>query len=181
MTGERQPARLRAHFPVTTPRLRLRLFEERDLDRLFEMQSDPDLVRYVPFGVRSLQEVREALEQRLASPQMDGDDQVLRLVAERLDDGEFVGELTLFLRSVADRQGELGFMMRRSQQRHGFGSEAAKAGLGLGFDWLGLHRMICQCDPANDASSALMRGLGMRQEAHFVRNEWFRQLAFVIC
>jgi RimJ/RimL family protein N-acetyltransferase len=76
-------------------------------------------------------------------------------------------------------------MMRRSQQRQGFGSEAAKAGLGLGFDWLGLHRMIGQCDPANDASSALMRGLGMRQEAHLrefeiFKGEWGDLLVFAM-
>ncbi|WP_426560378.1 GNAT family N-acetyltransferase [Angustibacter sp. McL0619] len=180
-----QPAALTSKFPVTTPRLRLRLFEERDLDMLFEIQSDPGLVRYVPFGPRRLEEVRDALDQRLASPPMDADEQVLRLVAERLDDGEFVGELTLFLHSVANRQGEFGFMMRRSQQRQGFGSEAAKAVLGLGFDWLGLHRMIGQCDPANDASSALMRGLGMRQEAHLrefeiFKGEWGDLLVFAM-
>ena len=52
-------------FTGAMERLRLRLFEERDLGPLFEMQSDPDLVRYVPYGVRSIAEVRDALEQRL--------------------------------------------------------------------------------------------------------------------
>ena len=57
--------------------------------------------------------------------------------------------------------------------------------LELGFDWLGLHRMIGQCDPANTASSDLMRGLGMRQEAHLreleiFKGEWGDLLVFAM-
>jgi RimJ/RimL family protein N-acetyltransferase len=159
---------------VQTERLQLRLFEPRDLDDLFAMQSDPDLVRYVPYAPRSLAEVRKSLAERLASSAMDGDRQVMRLVAERLDDGGFVGELTLMLHSLEHRQGELGFILRREQQGNGFATEAARATLGLGFDWLGLHRMIGQCDPRNVASAAVMRRLGMRQEAHLVHSEMFK-------
>src|SRR4051794_2546351 len=102
---------------------------------LHEMQSDPDLVRYVPYEPRSLEQVRAALGERLASPPMDGDGQVLRLVAERLDDGDFVGELTLILTSVQNRQGEIGFILRKGQQGRGFGVESARALLSLGFEW----------------------------------------------
>ena len=110
---------------------------------------------------------------------------MLRLVAERLDDGEFVGELTLMLHSVTDRQGELGFILRRSQHGQGFAAEAAQAVLRLGFEWLGLHRMIGQCDPANTASANLMRKLGMRQEAHLrefeiFKGEWGDLLVFAM-
>jgi RimJ/RimL family protein N-acetyltransferase len=86
---------------------------------------------------------------------------------------------------VANRQGELGFILRRSQQGHGFASEGATALLRLGFEVLGLHRMIGQCDPANTASATLMRGLGMRQEAHLrefeiFKGEWGDLLVFAM-
>ena len=169
-----RPERLRDVFPVTTERLRLRLFEEQDLDFLAEMQSDPELVRYVPFGTRTRDEVRTEIDKRLASPAMDGDEQVLRLVVERIDDGRAVGELTLFLRSVEHQQGEIGFMLRRGEHGRGYGTEAAAELLRLGFEWLGLHRVIGQCDPRNDSSAALLRRLGMRQEAHLREMEWFK-------
>ncbi len=169
-----QPSTLHEQFPVLTQRLRLRLFEPRDLDDLLALQSDPDLVRYVPYEPRSREQVALGLAERLSSPPMDEDDQVLRLVAERRDDGRFVGELTLFLRSVQHRQGEIGFILGRDQQGQGLGTEGAEALLRLGFDWLGLHRMIGQCDPRNTASSVLMRRVGMRQEAHLVHCEIFK-------
>ena len=43
--------------------------------------------------------------------------------------------------------------------------------LRLGFEELGLHRIIGRCDGRNEASARLMAKLGMRHEAHFVRNE----------
>lgn len=169
-----QPQRLLETFPVQTARLRLRLFEERDLDDLYTLQSDPELVRYVPYTPRTLEQVRSGLHERLRSPAMQASGDVLRLVAERLDDGSFVGELTLFLTDVENEQGELGFIVHRHQQGRGFGAEAAEGLLRLGFEWLGLHRMIGQCDPRNHASAALMRRIGMRQEAHLVHLEKFK-------
>jgi len=46
--------------------------------------------------------------------------------------------------------------------------------LRLGFDELGLHRIIGRCDARNTASARLMERLGMRQEAHFRENERFK-------
>ena len=174
MNEDRQAPRLREVFPVTTERLRLRLFEPRDLEDQLRLQSDPWLVRYVPYEPRTREQVAAGLAERLASPAMDGDGQVLRLPVERLDDGAFVGELTLFLHSVEHQQGEIGFILAREQQRHGFATEAADELLRLGFEWLGLHRISGICDPRNTASSALMERLGMRREAHLRQFERFK-------
>jgi RimJ/RimL family protein N-acetyltransferase len=46
--------------------------------------------------------------------------------------------------------------------------------LELGFDALGLHRIIGRIDARNDASAAVLRRVGMRQEAVLVENEWFK-------
>jgi len=37
-----------------------------------------------------------------------------------------------------------------------------------------LHRIIGRCDARNTASARLMGRLGMRREAHFRENEWFK-------
>jgi RimJ/RimL family protein N-acetyltransferase len=43
--------------------------------------------------------------------------------------------------------------------------------LRLGFEDMGLHRIIGRADARNEASTGLMSRLGLRKEAHFVRNE----------
>jgi RimJ/RimL family protein N-acetyltransferase len=161
-------------LPVRTDRLVLRLFTSDDLDGLYSLQSRPDVVRFVPYGVRDREEVRGGIEERLRTPAMDADGQVLRLAAELSESGAFVGELTLFLRSVEHRQGEIGFMLHPDVHGQGLASEAAAACLDLMFDWLGLHRVVGQCDARNTASATLMRRLGMRQEAHLVHSEIFK-------
>jgi RimJ/RimL family protein N-acetyltransferase len=56
----------------------------------------------------------------------------------------------------------------------GYASEAARAVLELAFSTLGLHRVFAELDPRNDASIALALRLGMREEAHFVQDMWFK-------
>jgi RimJ/RimL family protein N-acetyltransferase len=57
---------------------------------------------------------------------------------------------------------------------HGYATEAANAMLRLGFEQLGLHRIVARIDEDNEASARLARRLGMRQEARLVHNEFFK-------
>ena len=64
-------------------------------------------------------------------------------------------------------------------------AEAATELLRLGFEDLGLHRIVGRCDGRNEASIALMDRLGMRKEAHlkeneFVKGEWTDELIYAI-
>jgi RimJ/RimL family protein N-acetyltransferase len=57
--------------------------------------------------------------------------------------------------------------------------------LDLGFQTLQLHRIVGRCDPRNGPSARLMSRLGMRQEAHFLHNEflkgeWVDEFVFAI-
>ncbi len=163
-----------AALPLTTPRLLLRRVRADDVDPLHALMSDPDVVRWVPYDVRTRAQVEQAVAERLAPPAMDADGQVLRVVVERRDDGRFVGELTLMLLSIEDEQAEIGFMLAPAQQGQGFGAEATTALLDLAFGALGAHRVVGRCDLLNPRSAALMRRVGMRQEALFVHNDRFK-------
>jgi RimJ/RimL family protein N-acetyltransferase/predicted enzyme related to lactoylglutathione lyase len=173
--GQRlDPTRLLAALPVRTERLTLRRFEARDLEPQLALQSDPDVVRWLPYDVRSRDEVEVGLRDRLAPLTLDADDLPLRLVIERAADGVFVGELTLILRSVADLQGEIGYVIAPAFQGNGFAVEATRAGLGVAFGLIGLHRVIGRCDVLNPASAAVMRRAGMRLEAVHHHHDLFK-------
>ena len=53
-------------------------------------------------------------------------------------------------------------------------AEALGALLRLGFEGLGLHRIIARIDERNEPSIRMVRRLGMRLEARLVENEWFK-------
>jgi aminoglycoside 6'-N-acetyltransferase len=56
----------------------------------------------------------------------------------------------------------------------GYAAEAARAVLGIAFGIIRLHRVYAELDPRNDASIALCKRLGMREEAFFVQDLWFK-------
>lgn len=61
--------------------------------------------------------------------------------------------------------------------------EAVRELLRLGFDELGLHRVIGRCAALNTASARLLERLGMRRKAHFVdgmvvKGEWREELVY---
>ena len=65
-------------------------------------------------------------------------------------------------------------MFHPAHQGRGLATEAASVVLRLGFEGLGLHRVIGRCDALNLPSARLVERLGMRREAHFVHNEVFK-------
>jgi RimJ/RimL family protein N-acetyltransferase len=56
----------------------------------------------------------------------------------------------------------------------GYAVEAARAVLDVAFRVMTLHRVIAELDPRNDASIALCKRLGMREEAFYVKDLWFK-------
>jgi len=76
--------------------------------------------------------------------------------------------------SEVHRSGEIGWILNPAFSGMGYATEAARALLGLAFEELGLHRVVARIDADNGPSIRVAKRLGMRQEAHLVRNEWFK-------
>jgi RimJ/RimL family protein N-acetyltransferase len=68
----------------------------------------------------------------------------------------------------------MGFALARGHQGRGLAREAAERVLAYAFDVLGLHRVVAVTDCENTRSAVLLERLGMRREAHFVENIWFK-------
>jgi RimJ/RimL family protein N-acetyltransferase len=170
---------------IETERLRLRPFREDDLDDLHAIRSLPEVVRYLYGDVRSRQEAEQLLAERRALTSVREEGDGLVLAVERREDGRVIGDVTLWLRSAEHRQGEIGFVFHPDAQGHGYAREASSALLAVAFGELGMHRVFGRTDARNDASAALMRRLGMRQEAHLRENEifkgeWSDELVFAV-
>ena len=96
-----------------------------------------------------------------------------------------MGDVVLFFHSREHGAGEIGYVLHPDARGHGYAIEAASALLGLAFDGLGLHRVVARLDARNGPSARLAARLGMRQEAHFVRNqrvdgEWTDELVLAV-
>ncbi len=160
--------------PIRTERLLVRAFRESDLDDVHALQSDPEVVRYLYWEVRSREESRAWLQDRIAADRLQDEGDAVAYAVQLLPDGAVIGSVNAWWRSVEHRQGEVGFVLARQAQGHGYAREATSALVDVLFARLGLHRVYATADARNQASTALLRRLGMRQEAHLRHSERFK-------
>jgi RimJ/RimL family protein N-acetyltransferase len=146
-------------LPISTPRLRLRAHTPSDLDDLLQFHSDPEVVRYLPWPVRSVDETRFALLAKVPQARVDSEGQWLVLAIELASTGQVIGEVVL--KCVSETEGEVGFALHAGFHRAGYGFEAAHGMLSLAFGEFELHRVTATLDARNAGSAALLLKLGM--------------------
>jgi RimJ/RimL family protein N-acetyltransferase len=155
---------------VDTGRLRLRRYQDSDFEAMAGMHARPDVARFLPWEVRDRRASREAFERHLDT-RLDVEGDGVTLAAIEKGSGAFVGESVLFLRSVQHRTGEVGYIVHPDFTGRGYATEGARAMLRIGFEQVKLHRVVGRLDARNEPSARVLAKLGMRKEAHFVRNE----------
>jgi RimJ/RimL family protein N-acetyltransferase len=161
-------------YPLFTERLVLRPFRDDDLDAFHDIQSRPDVVRYLLWEAKTRDEAREMLGRRMLQTAIDKEGDGLHLAADLRATDELVGHISLFYGSEEHRQGEVGFVIHPDHHGRGYATEGARLMLRLGFEGLGLHRIIGRCDARNISSARVMERLGMRREAHLIENEFIK-------
>lgn len=176
---------LRPTYPIKTERLVLRPFELDDLDARHAYESRPDVARFLYWPPRTRAECAEKLKASLDMSTIEQEGDTLKLAVALADSGELIGDVNLEWLSSAHSNAEIGYIFHPEHHGHGYAGEAAAELLRLGFDELGVHRVIGRCEARNTASAKVLRKLGMRQEAHlveneFVKDEWQSELVFAI-
>jgi RimJ/RimL family protein N-acetyltransferase len=160
---------------VCTDRLVLRAMTDDDVDDIHAYQSRADVCRYLPFEPRTRDEVAEKVAKYSTALALNGEGNFWQLAIERAaEPGRVIGDLYFAIKSVGNATGEIGWTLHPDFTGQGYMTEAAGALLGIAFGTLGLHRLFAQLDPRNDASIALCTRLGMRAEAYFIEDLWFK-------
>jgi RimJ/RimL family protein N-acetyltransferase len=161
--------------PLRTERLLLRTMTLADVDDIYAYQSREDVCRYLPFEPRNREQVVEKVTQFSTALALRADGDYWQLAVERLDaPGRVIGDVYFTIKSAANATGEIGWTLHPDVVGRGYMTEAATAVLDIAFGAIGLHRVAANLDPRNDASAALCERLGMRREAYFVEDLWFK-------
>lgn len=158
---------------IVTKRLRLSRFRESDAVVFFDYRSDPEVCRYQSFEPGSLDDAKQFISEQRAI-QFDTRDTWFQFAIRRRETGLLVGDLGVHFLADDSQQVEIGFTVDPRHQGCGFGTEAVKGVLDHLLGPLRKHRVFASVDPRNKASIALLRRLGMRQEAHFRESLWFK-------
>ena len=159
---------------IESIRLFLRPFEMDDCEAMLEYQSNPEVVRYIPWPVRNASMVQEALAKAIHQTKLDtqGDYLSLALVSKR--DGKLIGQMNAMYLSEKDQCGEIGYVVNPKFTGHGFATEASRALISAMFDTNQFRRVIASFDDRNIASRAVVEKLGFREEAHFIEDDFFK-------
>lgn len=156
---------------LTTERLLLREFTAEDWPDVYAYRADPEVVRYLPFGPASVEEVQEHLARCMALARSHPR-HVYELAVVVRDEGRIIGSCTLALLDYEPRHAAFSYLFNRCYWGRGYATEAMQALFEYGFAVLGLHRIADTCDARNGASVRVMEKLGMRREAHYRETIW---------
>ena len=169
MTDVSAPA---AVLPRRTERLLLRPLRRGDEADVLAYRSRADVVRYMPTQPLQPADAPAFITERAAATQITADEDKIILAVEY--DGHVIGDLLVRAGQLAGRQAEIGWALHPGYHGRGLATEAAHELLVLAFADLRMHRVFAQLDPRNGASARLCVRLGMRREAYFREDIWFK-------
>jgi RimJ/RimL family protein N-acetyltransferase len=161
-------------WPKHTERLVLRPVTKDDLEAMWRIRRQESVGRWMGSASQDF----DAFAEFISTPERMG----VTLVIER--DGRLIGDLMLAPESpwsqveVADQarsvQAEIGWCLDPAFEGNGYATEAVAELVRVAFEELGLRRLVAHCFAANEPSWRLMERLGMRREAHTVKESLHR-------
>jgi RimJ/RimL family protein N-acetyltransferase len=159
-----------ALFPVlATARLDLRALEHEDAAQLFEVFSDPEVMRY--WSTVPMRSAFEAEAMVAGSRDQFAAGTGMRWAVCRRDDARVMGTVSLFHFDEQNDRAEIGYALGRAFWCRGFMHEALTALVGHAFGAMDLRRLEADTDPRNAASIRALERLGFEREG-LLRERW---------
>lgn len=147
---------------IETERCILRDIEESDVDGLFELDSDPEVNKFL--GNRPLKTIDEA-------------EKIIRFIRKQYQENgigrwaiidkethDFMGWTGLKLESKIRKEVsyyDLGYRLKKEYWGKGIGTETARASLHYGFNQLALHEICAAAHIHNEASNRILQKIGL--------------------
>jgi len=156
-----------------TPRLRARPMHHGDVQAFVAYRADPDVARFQSWSDYTLDDGR-ALVDSMEGLSLGTPSHWYQIALEELTGGTLVGDLAAKVSASEPQEMEVGFTLAPAHQGNGYGTEALRGLLDVAFGTLGLHRVIAVTDVLNTPAAALLERVGMRREAQFHENVFFK-------
>ncbi|GAB5562508.1 MAG: GNAT family N-acetyltransferase [Synoicihabitans sp.] len=147
---------------VETDRLRLRAFKETDLDDLFRLVSDPEVMRFSIDGPHTREMTSTRLTAMILMQETCG---YSPFPCFKKPDDEFIGYCGLQALAIEGRQEiEITYRMATAHWGIGYATEAARACRDHAFETLKKQRVVSVIDPNNVGSVKVAERIGMTNE-----------------
>jgi [ribosomal protein S5]-alanine N-acetyltransferase len=154
---------------IKSERLILRNFEETDAERMFLMDSNPDVMKYI--GVPLVSEISESKNIIKMIRQQYIDNGVGRLAVIEKESGLLIGwsGLKLLTQEINGYNNiyDLGYRFLPEYWGKGYALESAKASLDFGFNELKADTIYAHAHSENEGSNHILRKLGFEKTGEF--------------
>lgn len=147
----------------------MRWASEDDVDALYEIFSDPRVMRYWSSGPLANREAAAAMQREIVQNNL-SDTQMKWGLALR-DTNTLIGTVTLFNLSRSNGRAEIGYAMGSAYWGKGYMNEALTGLIVHAFDVMNFRRLEADVDPRNNASIRTLERLGFQREG-FLRERW---------
>jgi RimJ/RimL family protein N-acetyltransferase len=155
---------------ITAERVVLRWVSENDIDSLFDVFSDPQVMRYwssAPFADR-----QDAVKLQREIATGNENNSMLKWGLALRDSDRIIGTATLFNLNLDNGRAEVGYAMGSAHWGKGYMNEALQALLSHAFEVMELLRLEADVDPRNTASIRTLERLGFKREG-YLRERWY--------
>jgi RimJ/RimL family protein N-acetyltransferase len=149
------------HVLLETERLVLRRFTKADADDLFDLDNDPEVMRYINGGAPT---PRDVIQDDILPVFLHYDERFPGYgfwAAIEKTTGDFLGWFSFRPSDGAPHEVILGYRLRRAAWGVGYATEGARALIRVGFTELGMQRVVATTYQDNLASRRVMEKLGM--------------------
>jgi len=154
---------------IDANRVSLRWMSEADIDALFTIFSNAEVMRYWSTPAIAdrkaaaviLKEVHDGFQKRA----------MLKWGVARRSDNALIGTVTLYNFSFDHGRAEMGYALDRAHWGRGYMHEALHSLLDFAFGVLDLRRIEADVDPRNAASIRTLERLGFMREG-YLRERW---------
>jgi len=152
-------------------RLILREFSMSDWPALNAYTSDPEVVKYMPFGPTTEAQTREHISECLTTA-AEQPRRIYELAVVVRAENYLIGTATIALHPQEWRHASFSYLLHPHYWGYGYATEAMRTLINFGFRDLHLHRLEDTADTRNQASVRVMEKLGMRREGHLRETIW---------
>jgi len=157
---------------LETPRLLLREQTPADGPELFELRTNPEVMKYIDRKKPDSLEESLAVLQTMKEAQLKGLNLVWA-IALKQEPEKMIGNIGFWQTDAANHRAEIGYMLHPAHWRKGMISEALSKVIHFGFELVKLHSICANINPNNDASRQLLLKHGFVKEAYFREDYYF--------
>ena len=153
---------------IKTQRLKIRTLQNSDLNDIFDIYKNEETCKYLLHNAWNEKNKNEEFKQKLSKQSLEKDFAIN--LACILDD-VVIGEINIWNIDMKNSV-EIGYCFNPKYSSKGYATEALMAIVKSLFINKKIHRIQANMDARNLVSAKLCEKIGMRKEAHFIKDFW---------